>query len=276
MTKRKRNLYILEAVMLVIAVIWFIPIYYLIVTTLKNPQEATANPLGLPIHLEIGNYIKAWTNMQFPRAFANTLFITATAVVIIVVFGAMAGYALARTKTKMGNRMFLFFLAGLIVPFQMNIVSLYKIVKSLHLMNTPFAVILVNVAINTPQAVFLFKEFIEGTVPKELEEAAEIDGAGEVRIFAQIMLPLCKPAMASVAIFTFINTWSDFMGPMLYLNRQESYTLSIGLQAFLQQHYVQWGILMAASAIFTIPMIVLFFFAQKYFIEGITVTGVKG
>lgn len=140
MTKRKRNIYVLEAVMLVIAVIWFIPIYYLIVTTLKNPQEATANPLGLPVHLEIGNYIKAWTNMQFPRAFANTLFITATAVVIIVVFGAMAGYALARTKTKMGNRMFLFFLAGLIVPFQMNIVSLYKIVKSLHLMNTPFAV----------------------------------------------------------------------------------------------------------------------------------------
>jgi hypothetical protein len=123
--------------------------------------------------------------------------------------------------------------------------------------------------------VFRLRQFFK-SIPDSLLEAAEIDGAGEVRIFAQIMLPLCKPAMASVAIFTFINTWSDFMGPMLYLNRQESYTLSIGLQAFLQQHYVQWGILMAASAIFTIPMIVLFFFAQKYFIEGITVTGVKG
>ena len=123
--------------------------------------------------------------------------------------------------------------------------------------------------------IFLLRQFFK-SIPDSLLEAAEIDGAGEVRIFAQIMLPLCKPAMASVAIFTFINTWSDFMGPMLYLNRQESYTLSIGLQAFLQQHYVQWGILMAASAIFTIPMIVLFFFAQKYFIEGITVTGVKG
>lgn len=99
--------------------------------------------------------------------------------------------------------------------------------------------------------IFLLRQFFK-SIPDSLLEAAEIDGAGEVRIFAQIMLPLCKPAMASVAIFTFINTWSDFMGPMLYLNRQESYTLSIGLQAFLQQHYVQWGILMAASAIFTI------------------------
>lgn len=98
-------------------------------------------------------------------------------------FGSMAGYALARTKTKLGNRMFLLFLAGLIVPFQMNIVSLYKIVKSLHLMNSAFAVILVNVAINTPQAIFLFKEFIEATIPMELEEAADIDGCGVLKSF---------------------------------------------------------------------------------------------
>jgi raffinose/stachyose/melibiose transport system permease protein len=167
MRKEKRNLAITEIFMILIAVIWFIPIYYLIVTTLKSSQEATANPLGLPKVLRLDNYVNAWVNMEFPRAFGNTLFITATAVLLIVIFGSMAGYALARTKSKMGTRVFLLFLAGLIVPFQMNIVSLYKIVKGFGLMNTLWSVILVDVAINTPQAVFLFKEFIESTIPKE-------------------------------------------------------------------------------------------------------------
>ena len=259
MTKRKRNLYILEAVMLVIAVIWFIPIYYLIVTTLKNPQEATANPLGLPIHLEIGNYIKAWTNMQFPRAFANTLFITATAVVIIVVFGAMAGYALARTKTKMGNRMFLFFLAGLIVPFQMNIVSLYKIVKSLHLMNTPFAVILVNVAINTPQAVFLFKVFIEGTVPKELEEAAEIDGCTVFRKF-----------------FVTLNVWNEFMTPLLFLQSREKDVILQEVSRNIGQFATDWTALFPMLMLGVAPLMIFYVFMQKYIIAGVAAGAVKG
>ena len=183
MRKEKRNLVLTEIFMIVIAIIWFIPIYYLIVTTLKGSQEATANPLGLPKVLRLDNYVNAWINMEFPRAFGNTLFITATAVLFIVIFGSMAGYALARTKSKMGTRIFLLFLAGLIVPFQMNIVSLYKIVKGFGLMNTLWAVILVDVAINTPQAVFLFKEFVESTVPKELEEAASIDGCSILRRF---------------------------------------------------------------------------------------------
>ena len=126
-----------------------------------------------PSTINLQNYIDAWQKMEFPRAFANTLFITAMSVFLIVLFGSMAGYALARTSSKLGGRLFLFFLAGLVVPFQMNIVSLYKIVKALHLMNSPFAVILVDVAVNMPQAVFLFREFVHSTVPVELEEAAE-------------------------------------------------------------------------------------------------------
>ncbi len=276
MTKRKRNLYVLEAVMLVIAVIWFIPIYYLFVTTLKNPQEATANPLGLPIHLEIGNYIKAWTNMQFPRAFANTLFITATAVVIIVVFGAMAGYALARTKTKMGNRMFLFFLAGLIVPFQMNIVSLYKIVKSLHLMNTPFAVILVNVAINTPQAVFLFKEFIEGTVPKELEEAAEIDGCTVFRKFFRVVLPLLTPVISTVVIIVTLNVWNEFMTPLLFLQSREKDVILQEVSRNIGQFATDWTALFPMLMLGVAPLMIFYVFMQKYIIAGVAAGAVKG
>lgn len=183
MKKTKRNLRLTEIGMIIVAVIWFIPIYYLIVTTLKNPQEATEGPLAFPRVLRMVNYAEAWVKMEYPRAFANTFIITASAVLLIVIFGSMAGYALARTKSRLGNRVFLLFLAGLIVPFQMNIVSLYKIVKSFGLMNTLFAVILVDAAINTPQAIFLFKEFIESTIPKELEEAAAIDGCSVVKRF---------------------------------------------------------------------------------------------
>ncbi|MDE6202667.1 MAG: carbohydrate ABC transporter permease, partial [Lachnospiraceae bacterium] len=172
----RRRLAVTEAVMIVIAVIWFIPIYYLIVTTFKTPKEATAGPLRLPRVWVFQNYIDAFKNMEYPRSLFNTLEITVLAVGIIVLVTSLAGYALARTKTKWGNRFFLLFLAGLMVPFQMNIVSLFKIVKNVGLMNTVWAVILVDVAINVPQGTFLFKEFIESSVPRELEEAAEIDG----------------------------------------------------------------------------------------------------
>lgn len=276
MTKRKRNLYILEAVIIAVAVVWFLPIYYLIVTTLKNPQEATQSPLGLPKTLEIGNYIKAWTNMQFPRAFGNTLFITSTAVIVIVVFGAMAGYALARTKNKLGNRMFLFFLAGLIVPFQMNIVSLYKIVKSFHLMNTPFAVILVNVAINTPQAVFLFKEFIEGTVPKELEEAAEIDGCTVFRKFFRVVLPLLTPVMSTVVIIVTLNVWNEFMTPLLFLQSRQKDVILQEVSRNIGQFATDWTALFPMLMLGVAPLMIFYLFMQKYIIAGVAAGAVKG
>lgn len=276
MTKQKRMLYVLEAVMVIIAIIWFIPIYYLIVTTLKNPQEATANPLGIPAVIEFGNYAKAWVNMQFPRAFGNTLFITAVAVVCIVIFGSMAGYALARTKNKIGNRMFLFFLAGLVVPFQMNIVSLYKIVKSLHLMNTPFAVILVNVAINTPQAVFLFKEFIEGTVPRELEEAAEIDGCSVMRKFFKVVLPLLTPVISTVVIIVTLNVWNEFMTPLLFLQSREKDVILQEVSRNIGQFATDWTALFPMLMLGVAPLMIFYLFMQKYIIAGVAAGAVKG
>lgn len=276
MTKQKRNMIILEIVMIIVAIIWFLPIYYLIVTTLKTPQEATASPLGLPLVPQIENYIKAFHNMQFPRAFANTLLITVTAVALIVVFGSMAGYALARTKTKMGGRFFLFFLAGLIVPFQMNIVSLYKIVKSVHLMNTALAVILVNVAINTPQAVFLFKEFIEGTVPRELEEAAEIDGCTVFRKFFKVVLPLLTPVISTVVIIVTLNVWNEFMTPLLFLQSREKDVILQEVSRNIGQFATDWTALFPMLMLGVAPLMVFYLFMQKYIIAGVAAGAVKG
>jgi multiple sugar transport system permease protein len=123
--------------------------------------------------------------------------------------------------------------------------------------------------------VFMMRQFFM-TIPDSLVQAARIDGASELRIYLQIMLPLCKPVIATVGVLVFLATRSDFLGPLLYLNQQDTYTLSLGLYAFMQSHYVQWEQLMAASAMFTVPIVILFFLAQKQFIEGIALTGIKG
>ena len=276
MTKRKKSLAVTEIVMILLAVIWFIPIYYLIVTTLKSPKEATASPLALPKVFLVENYVTAWQNMQFPRAFGNTLFITATAVFFIVIFASMAGYALARTKTKWGMRLFLFFLAGLIVPFQMNIVSLYKIVKSVHLMNSAFAVILVNVAINTPQGVFLFKEFIESTIPRELEEAAEIDGCSVGKKFFSIVLPLLKPVISTVVIIVTLNVWNEFMTPLLFLQSREKDVILQEVSRNIGQFSTDWTALFPMLMLGVAPLMIFYVFMQKYIIAGVAAGAVKG
>ncbi|MBS6951761.1 MAG: carbohydrate ABC transporter permease [Enterocloster asparagiformis] len=276
MVKRKRRLMILEAAMIFLAILWFVPIYYLVVTTLKNPREATASPLALPRIPEFHNYVAAWKNMQFPRAFGNTLFITVAAVCSIVVFASMAGYALARSKNRAGNTVFLLFMAGLVVPFQMNIVSLYKIVKSFHLMNTPFAVIVVNVAVNMPQAVFLFKEFIEGTVPKELEEAAEIDGCSVSMKFFKVVLPLLSPIISTVVIIVALNVWNNFLTPLLFLQTREKDVILQEVARNIGQFATDWTALFPMLMLGVLPLMIFYVFMQKYIIAGVAAGAVKG
>ena len=276
MKKTKRNLRLTEIGMIIVAVIWFIPIYYLIVTTLKNPQEATEGPLAFPRVLRMVNYAEAWVKMEYPRAFANTFIITASAVLLIVIFGSMAGYALARTKSRLGNRVFLLFLAGLIVPFQMNVVSLYKMVKSFGLMNTLFAVILVDAAINTPQAIFLFKEFIESTIPKELEEAAAIDGCSVVKRFFVIVLPLLKPVISTVVIIVTLNVWNEFMTPLLFLQSRENGVILQEVTRNIGQFATDWTALFPMLMLGVAPLMIFYIFMQKYIIAGVAAGAVKG
>ena len=276
MKKEKRNLAITEIFMIALAVIWFVPIYYLIVTTLKTPQEATLSPLGLPKVFHFENYVNAWSKMQFPRAFGNTLFITVCAVGILVMLGSMAGYALARTKSKMGSRIFLLFLAGLTVPFQMNIISLYKIVKSLGLMNTAWAVILVDVAINMPQAVFLIKEFIESSVPIELEEAAIVDGCSVFKRFFTIVLPLLKPVLSTVIILVTLNVWNEFLTPLLFLQSRENGVILQEVTRNIGQFSTDWTALFPMLMLGVAPLMIFYIFMQKYIINGVAAGAVKG
>ena len=274
--KQKIKLVFTEIFMIVVAIIWFIPIYYLIVTTFKSPQEATLNPLALPAIWRIENYIDAWINMEYPRALGNTLKITILAVAIIVLVTSLAGYALARTKNKWGNRVFLLFLAGLMVPFQMNIVSLFKIVKSIGLMNSIWAVILVDVAINVPQGIFLFKEFVESSVPKELEEAAEIDGCSIFRKFFVIVLPLMKPVIATVVIIVTLNVWNEFMTPLLFIQSRQNDVILQEVSRNIGQFSTDWTALFPMLMLGVAPLMLFYIFMQKYIISGVAAGAVKG
>ena len=279
MTKRKRNLYILEAVMLVIAVIWFIPIYYLIVTTLKNPQEATANPLGLPIHLEIGNYIKAWTNMQFPRAFANTLFIAVCSCILSTFYVLAVSYCLSRLKFRMRKPyMNMAMILGLFPGF-MSMVAVYFILKALGLTegNLIRLALILCYSGGAGLTFQIAKGFFD-TVPRAIDEAALIDGCNRWQIFSRITLPLSKPIIIYTVLTSFIAPWVDFIfAKVICRANSDQYTVAIGLWRMLEKEYIDsWYTSFAASAVLiSIPIAVLFLCMQKYYVNGMS-GAVKG
>ena len=217
-----------------VSLIMLLPIYYLLVTTFKSPAEAVASPLGLPTHITFDNYVKAIEAMNYGQALKNNLVITITSVVFLVVFASMAAYVVARSKKKIFSVMYSVFLVGLIIPFQISIIPLYKIISGMNLMNTHMGVILVDVfCINLPLSIFLMRGFIS-TVPLELEEAALIDGCGTFQCFWRIIFPLLKPIVATVAILDTLAIWNDFMTPLLFLQSSEK-------QVLLQQVYRNVG-----------------------------------
>lgn len=275
--KRSRTItkiivYILIAAL---AILFFYPFLWMLFTSLKTTKEIYQVPsTTFPHQLTFANYAAAVTKMPFLRYTVNTVVITVLSVVGMVISSSMVAYSVSKIRWKGGKIIFPIIIGTMMIPYQVTMIPLYMIFTKLNLVGT-FVPLVLPCFFGGAYYIFLLRQFFK-TIPNSLLEAAKIDGAGEGTIFVKIMLPLCKPALTSVAIFTFLATWSDFLGPLLYLNKEESYTLSLGLQAFMQTHYVEWGPLMAASAIFTIPIVILFFFAQSYFIEGITVTGMKG
>jgi multiple sugar transport system permease protein len=247
----------------------------MLLTSIKTLKEIYQFPPAiLPKKLYLSNYVLAVTKMPFLRYSFNTIAITVLTVAGTVISSSLVAYSMSKIKWKGSKYLFPIIVGTMMIPYQVTMIPLYIIFTKMSLVGTMIPVVL-PAWFGSAYYIFLLRQFFK-TIPDSYIESARIDGAKDLTIFTKIMLPLCKPAITSVAIFTFLASWSDFMGPLLYLNKQEQYTLSLGLQAFMQTHYVEWGPLMAASAIFTVPIIIIFFFAQSYFIEGITVTGIKG
>lgn len=262
--------------LVVLFLIMMTPIYYLLVTTFKTPAEAAASPLGLPVKFTFDNYKKAFEAMNYGQAFTNNLIITVTSVILLIIFASMAAYVVARSKKKIFAVMNGIFMVGLIIPFQISIIPLYKMLSAVDLMNTHTAVILVDVfCINLPLSIFLMRGFIH-TVPAELEEAASIDGCGTFQCFWRIIFPLLKPIISTVAILDALAIWNDFMTPLLLLQTPEK-------QVLLQQVYknvgpfsTDWTAFFPMLVMSILPLVLFYLVMQRQIIEGVVAGAVKG
>jgi multiple sugar transport system permease protein len=263
------------ALALIVAGLFLLPLFWMISSSLKpNYQVLEFPPRWLPDPIQWSNYREALTYVPFGRYALNTLFIAVMTIVGHVLSCTLVAYAFARLRAPGKNLLFLVVLATMMLPYPVTMVPIYIGFKSLGWINT-FKPLIVPAFFGSPFYIFLLRQFFL-TLPHELEDAARVDGANTLQILWHIILPISKPALATVAIFTFQAAWNDFLGPLIYLHDQSKYTISLGLNFFRSSYDVRWAYLMAASLVTMLPVILVFFLTQKLFIKGISLTGLKG
>jgi multiple sugar transport system permease protein len=258
-----------------VALLFLIPFLWMISSSLKpNYQIFEVPPRWIPNPPQWSNYREALTTLPFDRYMVNTAIITALTIAGHVVSCTLIAYAFARLRAPGRDVLFLLVLATMMLPYPVTMVPLYVLFKQLGWINT-FLPLTVPAFFGSAFYIFLLRQFFL-TIPPDFEDAAIIDGANTLQILWRVILPLSMPAVATVAIFTFQAAWNDFLAPLIYLQKPELYTVTLGLQFFRSTYTTNWAYLMAASLVTSLPVIVVFFLAQRYFIEGITLSGVKG
>lgn len=262
------------AVLIVVAIAMLVPFLWMLGTAFKSSGQVDAIPIiWFPWPFHIGNFVSAWTSVPFGRFFVNTFWVSIVTTIGQIVTSVMAGYAFAKMRFRGKQALFLLTLATLMIPFQVILIPTFLIVKYMGLVNSLWALIIPNLA--TGFGVFLLRQFFL-QIPVELEEAATIDGASRFRIITQIMVPLARPAIATLSLFTFLWSWNSYLWPLIVLNSPTRMTIQIGLSYFQGAHQGEYNIIMAGSFISLIPIVVLFFFTQRQLIAGIVAGAVKG
>ncbi|HEY3265832.1 MAG TPA: carbohydrate ABC transporter permease [Armatimonadota bacterium] len=260
--------------LMALAVVFVAPFYWMVSTSLKQDRQIFDPASWYPNPVMWANYKHALTYIPFLRYTENTLLICAVSMFGTVLSCSLVAYSFGRIQWKGRDALFVLVLATLMLPGQVTMIPVFLIFKWLGWIGS-YKPLLVPTFFGSAFYVFLLRQFFR-SIPAELSESARMDGATEGGIYARIIMPLSKPALATVALFTFIGAWTDFMGPLLFINDPNKYTLSLGLQQFVSQHGAEWSMLMAASTVMALPIIVLYFLAQRTFVEGITLTGIKG
>jgi|DewCreStandDraft_5_1066085.scaffolds.fasta_scaffold13391_2 multiple sugar transport system permease protein len=279
-TRRRPWLYYLQRalahlLLLTFSTMFIIPFLWLLSTSVKPESQIFVwPPVWIPQPITFEHYVNGLRFLPFGRFTLNSLIIALCSVVGSLLSCSLSAYGLARIRWPGRDLLFAVILATLMVPFQVRMVPLFIIFKTMGWIDT-FLPLIVPHFFGNAFFIFLLRQFLM-TIPRELSEAAKIDGASELATYWKVILPLTKPALATVALFQFLGSWDDFIGPLIYLSSQENYTVSLGLAMFRGQYGSYWGMLMAVSTVMALPIIVLFFFTQRTFIQGITLTGIKG
>ena len=264
----------LYAVLIFVSLLMLVPFAWMLSSSLKLDKDVFIVPIQwIPENPQWQNYVKIWTKIPLAKFVVNTAKLTLIVTLLQLFTSSFAAYAFAKLNFRYKNALFLAYVATIAVPWQVYMVPQFMMMRSFGLNDTHLAIICLQAF--SAFGVFMMRQFYQG-IPDELCEAARIDGMSEYQIYAKIMLPLAKPALSTLTIFTFVNTWNDFLGPLIYLKTEAKKTLQIGLRMFIGQNSSEYGLIMAASVLSLIPVLVVFLALQKYFVEGIAATGVKG
>ena len=267
-----------KILVIVVLVIWasvnLLPIGIMLVSGFKTTGEIFMNPFGLPQKWSLANYIKAWKGANFAIFFRNSVIVSLVSIALILFVSSMASYVLARFNFPGRRLIYLFILAGLVLPVRLAIIPIFLLIRRLGILDTLIGLVIVYTAGGISFSTFLLTNFFKG-IPLDLEDSARIDGAGVFRIYWQIDLPLLRPALATVAIFNFINVWNDFYFPLIFINTKTKRTIPLGIQNFFGEYAIQWDLLFAGLNIAIVPMIIFFLILSKQFITGLTEGAIK-
>lgn len=264
---------LVHTILILCSITMLVPFLWMISCSLKDIDELfMAPPVWIPKHIAWENYVYMFEQAPWGTYFINTIVITVFTILGQLITCSMAAYAFARLKFKGRNALFVVYLGTMMIPFQVVMIPQFQIIKVLGLIDNIWSLIIIGIfnAFGT----FLLRQFFL-TLPRELEEAAMIDGCSYPRIFWEVILKNSKPALMTLVIFTFMNTWNDFLRPLIFLNNQENWTLSMGLAKFQGTYVTQWNQMMAGALISMLSILVVYMFAQKYFVQGIVMSGIK-
>lgn len=254
------------------AFISIMPFLWLVTTSLKPPGKIFSAPLLVPTHFYYKNYIEAWNSVPFARYIINSTIMSLGIVICQTLFSAMAGYAFAKIKFKFKDALFLIFLITMMIPDSVKMIPNFLTIKNLGWYDTYAALIVPRAA--SVFAIFLFRQFFL-SIPSSIEESARLEGCGLFRLFFQIVLPLSKPVLVTNILFSFLFAWNDFLWPLIITDSQKMRTIQVGLSYFQGRYGVRWELLSAATIFAILPSFIVFIIAQKYFIEGISTSGLK-
>ena len=264
-----------HTVLIALSIVFMMPFVWMVSSSLKPNAEIFLMPPRLfPEEWRFANYIESVQAINFFGYLLNTLKYSVVTTIAAVASNAMIAYGFSRVRWPGRDAVFFFVIATMMLPGAVTMIPLFVFFSQLGWVPS-LKPLVIPAFFGNAYFIFLLRQFLI-TLPQELDDAARIDGCSEWGIFTRIVLPLAKPALISVFLFELLWTWNNFMGPLIYLRDPKTYTLSVGLQMYFTQHGAEWGYLMAAGTLFTLPMIVVFFIGQRQFIEGITLTGIKG
>ncbi|MDF2514401.1 MAG: transporter inner rane protein [Herbinix sp.] len=276
--KRKQNLTtsLITILLMIILVIYLLPLVLMVTNSFKSYGEVMLNALSLPEAFTFDNFKKVFETMDYPKAFFNTFVITLIGVSGIIVMGSMAGYKLARTKTKLSKYVFLYCIMPMMIPFQSFMITLVQVSKGMHLTNSVLGITVVYWGLGAPMAIFLYQGFAK-SIPLELEEAAIIDGCNQFQLFTQIIFPLLKSVTAAVIVVNAMWVWNDFLLPLLVLGTdKKNQTLQLAAYSFMGQYKMEWQNIMGAAILIIIPALIIYLIFQKHIIKGMIAGAVKG